>query len=51
MKRGRKHARAKRPARVMCPRCGDTKIQHHVCPTCHYYRGRRVEPAHRRMRQ
>ena len=25
-----------------CPRCGDPKLSHRVCPSCGYYRGKKV---------
>jgi large subunit ribosomal protein L32 len=28
------------PARSTCPRCGNTKQPHVVCPTCGWYKGR-----------
>ncbi len=29
-------------ARSTCPRCGATKLPHHVCPSCGYYKDREV---------
>jgi large subunit ribosomal protein L32 len=28
------------PARSTCPRCGNVKLPHVVCPTCGWYKGR-----------
>jgi large subunit ribosomal protein L32 len=28
------------PARSLCPRCGNAKVPHTVCPTCGWYRNR-----------
>ncbi|HLY62975.1 MAG TPA: 50S ribosomal protein L32 [Terriglobia bacterium] len=28
--------------RVECPHCHETKLPHHACPHCGYYRGREV---------
>jgi len=25
-----------------CPNCGNMKLRHHACPSCGYYRGRKV---------
>ncbi len=25
-----------------CPRCGDPKLPHRVCPSCGYYRGKKA---------
>jgi len=25
-----------------CPNCGNMKLRHHTCPSCGYYRGRKV---------
>ena len=30
------------PQLVPCPRCGDPKLPHRVCPTCGTYRGEQV---------
>jgi len=34
----RTHVKAETPAFRSCPRCGDPKLPHRVCPTCGYYR-------------
>jgi large subunit ribosomal protein L32 len=34
----RTHYKAEAPAVRACPRCGDPKVPHRVCPTCGYYR-------------
>jgi large subunit ribosomal protein L32 len=40
----RTHYKAALPALQPCPRCGDLKQPHRVCPTCGYYAGeQRVE--------
>ena len=43
-KRGmrRSHHRAATPTLVRCQNCGARKPSHQVCPTCGYYRGRKV---------
>ncbi|HEY8484376.1 MAG TPA: 50S ribosomal protein L32 [Longimicrobiales bacterium] len=38
----RTHYKAERPTLNSCPRCGDPRIPHRVCPTCGYYAGREV---------
>ncbi len=36
--------RIESPRLNICPQCGRPKRPHRVCPTCHTYRGRDVEP-------
>jgi len=38
----RTHYKAAVPRLVPCPRCGDPKLPHRVCPTCGTYRGEQV---------
>lgn len=38
----RTHFKVKITASQACPRCGDPKLPHRVCPTCGYYRGEEV---------
>lgn len=38
----RTHYKAERPTLNNCPRCGDPRIPHRVCPSCGYYAGREV---------
>ena len=50
----RKHSSARRdkrrsnvwklsaPALARCPKCGDYKLSHRVCPACGYYKDREV---------
>ena len=38
----RTHDKAEMPALQSCPRCGDPKMPHRVCPACGYYRDRAV---------
>ena len=43
--RGRKrrtHYKAQTVSYMACPQCGETKMPHHACPNCGYYRGRPV---------
>jgi large subunit ribosomal protein L32 len=43
--RGRKrrtHYNAPHVSYMKCAQCGDTKMPHHACPNCGYYRGRPV---------
>jgi large subunit ribosomal protein L32 len=40
----RTHDRAEMPAIQACPRCGDPRRPHRVCPSCGFYAGKkRVE--------
>jgi large subunit ribosomal protein L32 len=34
--------KAEKPTVTRCPKCGDPKMPHRVCPTCGYYRGEQV---------
>ena len=38
----RTHYKADPVAVQSCPKCGDPKRPHHVCPNCGYYRGEAV---------
>ena len=38
----RTHYKAEDPTVQSCPRCGDPKAPHRVCPNCGYYRGEAV---------
>ena len=42
-KRKRRGAmKAEKPTVAKCPKCGDPKQPHRVCPTCGYYGGKQV---------
>ncbi|MGD2070729.1 MAG: 50S ribosomal protein L32, partial [Gemmatimonadota bacterium] len=34
--------KAEAPSLQSCPRCGDPKMPHRVCPSCGFYRGEAV---------
>ncbi|MBE3552979.1 MAG: 50S ribosomal protein L32 [Kyrpidia tusciae] len=38
----RTHYKLLVPGMTPCPQCGEPKLSHRVCPTCGYYKGRRV---------
>ena len=38
----RSHIKAAAPNLTPCSQCGETKLAHHVCPSCGTYRGRTV---------
>lgn len=38
----RGHHKAEAAAVTACPRCGDLKLPHRVCPSCGMYRGQQV---------
>jgi large subunit ribosomal protein L32 len=38
----RTHDKAEATANQACPRCGDPRRPHRVCPNCGYYRDREV---------
>jgi large subunit ribosomal protein L32 len=39
----RTHYKATAPTLAPCPKCGEPRVPHRVCPNCGYYRGvRRV---------
>jgi len=42
----RTHYKAAAPTLSPCPKCGESRVPHRVCPNCGYYRGvRRVAVA------
>jgi len=38
----RTHWKLTASALSACPQCGEMKIPHRVCPTCGYYKGKKV---------
>lgn len=36
------HDRMDKPSKSTCPQCGETKLPHHVCPNCGFYKNREV---------
>ena len=38
----RTHQKTEAPNLSTCPECGEAKLPHHACPSCGYYRGRKV---------
>ena len=38
----RTHHKAEVPTLVACPKCGDPKLPHRVCPSCGTYNGQQV---------
>ena len=38
----RGHHSAEGMATQACPKCGSPRLSHRVCPTCGYYRGKKV---------
>jgi large subunit ribosomal protein L32 len=38
----RTHYKAEAVSTQSCPKCGDPKLPHRVCPTCGYYRDEAV---------
>lgn len=41
-RRARYYSSLKEPQIAECPDCGTSKLMHHACPSCGYYRGRQV---------
>jgi large subunit ribosomal protein L32 len=35
----RTHFKAAMPTLAPCPKCGESRVPHRVCPNCGYYRG------------
>jgi large subunit ribosomal protein L32 len=38
----RTHQKTDAPNLSTCPECGESKLPHRVCPSCGYYKGRKV---------
>ncbi|MBW2602939.1 MAG: 50S ribosomal protein L32 [Deltaproteobacteria bacterium] len=38
----RTHQKISGPNLTSCPQCGDSRLQHHACPSCGTYKGRTV---------
>ena len=38
----RTHQKTAAPNLSACPECGEATLPHHACPSCGYYRGRKV---------
>jgi large subunit ribosomal protein L32 len=38
----RSHLALSTPVLEECPHCHESKLPHHVCPNCGYYRGRQA---------
>lgn len=38
----RTHQKTDAPNLSTCPECGEAKLPHHACPSCGYYKGRKV---------
>ena len=38
----RSHQALEAPSLSTCPECGETKLPHHVCPSCGQYKGKKV---------
>jgi large subunit ribosomal protein L32 len=41
----RTHQKTSAPNLANCPECGEAKLPHHACPSCGYYKGRKVVEA------
>ncbi|MBT8401287.1 MAG: 50S ribosomal protein L32 [Rhodothermia bacterium] len=41
-RRSKYYSSVEAPNLMECPNCGDTKMRHHACPSCGFYRGRQV---------
>lgn len=44
-RRANYYNRLSEPKTMECPNCGESKLRHHACPSCGYYRGRQVTEA------
>lgn len=40
----RSHDQLAAPQLAKCPKCGEPRLPHHVCPACGFYKGRLVVP-------
>ncbi|QBP41559.1 MULTISPECIES: 50S ribosomal protein L32 [Paenisporosarcina] len=38
----RTHFKLSLPGMVACPNCNESKLAHHICKSCGYYKGKEV---------
>lgn len=47
-KKRRSHQALDQVSLVKCSNCGEPKLPHRICPSCHYYKGKLQLPAEAR---